>query len=68
MNTNVVLCNTGSRLGREVMLKALKTYEVLTNRLLIYKWALCQVSFDNLKIIGVLKTLYAGTIPNKNKY
>ena len=45
------------------MLKALKTYEVLTNTLLIYKWALCQVSFEYLTIIGALKTLYAGTKP-----
>ena len=46
---------------RGVMLKVLKTIKFLTNPLLIYKWALCQVSFEYLTIIGALNTLYAGT-------
>ena len=41
------------------MLKVLKNIKFLTNPSQIYKWALCQVSFENLTIIGALKTLYA---------
>jgi hypothetical protein len=45
------------------MLQTLKHTKILTNLLLIYKWALCQVSFEHLTNIGFLKTLYAGTKP-----
>jgi hypothetical protein len=43
------------------MLQTLKHTKIFTNLLLIYKWALCQVSFEHLTNIGFLKTLYAGT-------
>jgi hypothetical protein len=44
------------------MLQTLKHTKIFTNLLLIYKWALCQVSFEHLTNIGFLKTLYAGTL------
>ena len=50
-------------IGRAGGLKVLKTIHFLTNSSLIYKWALCQVPFENLKIMRDLKTLYAGTEP-----